>query len=138
MAANSTPLAGYDTVGLVNGTEIAITDWEVRPEVDDLDGTSTLDGGYYVPYPGRMKGEIHLKGWYDGAANPYAAPFNLIPGNIVADVQIFLDETETSGWDFPTAMVKSAPSRGNIKEKVMFECVLIGSGQFNYPLGQVI
>lgn len=132
------PLAGYNTWGEVNSTTVALTEWEVNPEVDDLEGTSTESGGFYVPFPGVVKAEITITGYFDAWLNPYAAPVNLTPGTSVS-LLLGVSQTNTGvAWDFTSAMVKSAQTKASVKDKVLFTARLIGSGTFTYPEGDVL
>lgn len=153
--ATAIPLAGYNTAGYIDGVQVALTEWEITPEVDDLDATSTESGGFHVAFPGVLKGEITLTGFYDANNNPFMiGPASatglegLMPGNYV-QLQIYLNANPLVGsepyWNFPTvggnpisgAMVKSCKTGMKINEKVMFTAQLIGSGTFTYPNLQV-
>lgn len=144
------PLAGYNTSATVNGTSVALTEWTVKPEVDDLDASNTEAGGVHIAMAGLLKCEITLTGFYDGSVNPFALgnSTGLMPGSFV-DLVIFvndnLDVGSLSSWNFVIdvsanqygAMVMSYENKGNIKEKVMFTARLIGSGEFYYPEGDI-
>lgn len=142
------PLAGYNTAATVDGVAIALTEWEVMPEVDDTDATNTESLGFHVPFPGPVKCEITITGFYDATENPYAiGTFGLSAGQYVG-LDIFVNDNANVGatpfWSFPYsggltgAMVKSAQTKANVKDKVMFTAHLIGAGEFIYPEGQVI
>lgn len=144
------PLAGYNTSGLVNDVSIALTEWEVQPEVDDLDATNTAVGGVHVAFPGPLKCEVTLTGFYDGNNNPFSIgdAAGMQAGAFVA-LQIYvndnLDVGSQSFWSFPVndsdnqfgCMVKSIQTKASVKEKIMFTAHLIGSGWFVYPEGEI-
>jgi hypothetical protein len=143
------PLAGYNTGGEIDGVPIALTEWEVNPEVDDLDGTSTESGGFHVAFPGPVKCEITITGFFDATNNPYGVGTNGLEAGQYVGLTIFVNDNADVGaspfWDFPFneetlqgAMVKSCQTKASVKEKVMFTAHLIGSGEFIYPEGDVI
>lgn len=135
------PLAGYNTAGAVNGAAVALTEWEVTPEVDDLDGTSTESGGFHQTLAGVVKCEITVTGFFDGALNPYTDLPDLQAGNLVT-LSLSINANGNVGgepfWLFPSAMVKSAQTKASVKDKVMFTAHLIGNGVFDYPAGDVL
>ncbi len=144
------PLAGYNTAGTINNVAIALTEWEVTPEVDDMDATNTESLGFHVAFPGPVKAEVTITGFYDATLNPFTdfGATGLTAGAYVS-LEIFVNANPTVGaepaWIFATspgtlngAMVKSCQVKGNVKEKVMFTAHLVGSGVFSYPAGDVI
>ena len=143
------PLAGYNTSGTINGIEVALTDWEVTPEVDDLDATNTESAGFYCAFPGVQKAEVTLTGFYDATLNPFnLGPSGLTAGSYVS-AEIFLNANPLVGaepfWNFTWVpgslqglMVLSFQCRGGVKEKVMFTARFRGAGVFEYPVGDVI
>lgn len=153
------PLSGYNTLATIGNTPVALTEWEVMPEVDDIDATNTESGGYHVAFPGPVKCEITLTGYVDAYNNPFSTgglitslPEQFVPSGTIS-LQIYVAAQPGGSpagpyWNFSSqtvgnlqgygAWVQSCQMKASVKEKVMFTAKLIGSGVFSYPIGDVL
>lgn len=142
------PLAGYNTAGTINDVAVALTEWEVTPEADDLDATNTESDGFYCAFPGVVKCEVTLTGFYDATLNPFVLGATGLTAGAYCSAEIFVNANALVGaepfWSFAYVpgtlqglMVKSFQCKGGVKEKVMFTARMIGAGVFTYPIGNV-
>jgi hypothetical protein len=149
-----TVVQGFNTHVNVNNVRKAVRSWRVEDNADDLDSSTTEDGGFGNGATGVRTATITLTFSYEpdeisavargstnvgaGAAtaplNPFSPPCNLFVRSRVP-LRIFVENSAAKFYDFPVAEVIGTPigadSRGLEEETV----TLRSRGPYFEPIG---
>ncbi len=129
------PLSAKNAKARIGSGVWATKKWEVRPQITDLDSTCSEDGGHYNGEMGIDKAEVSIEFDFDGNANCYDAPLNLIPGTKLANVKLFLNDLSGPFWLFAQLNCLETPQTGDVKQLLGNTFRGVGSGVFVYPTG---
>jgi hypothetical protein len=116
--------SGINGKATVNGTELAIINWNTEATVEKVEfknsrtGTTAKKELTYRDVRFSMEVDIDLD------ANPFAAPLNVRAGTKLTNVRLFINGLTGLGWTFPSAVVMGTPQRLEVAGKVIttFNC----------------
>ncbi len=133
-----TPLNGTKTKARVNGQVWYHTNWECDPQAPSLPTPSAEDEGFEKDVSGMKVCEVNVEGWFDAGKNMYDAPLNINEGDLLSEVKLYLNDTDSPYWHFPYLRVISVPMRVRVDDKIMYAFRGRSWGRYYKPTGNAV
>lgn len=131
--------AGIGGTVTINGTELALTRWSVNPSATIVAFMNSKTGKFAKKQSTFEDCDFSFSIDYDDAANAFAAPLTLAPGQTITQVKLFLDNTAVGlppngeYWHFPSAIIQRTPQTLEVVGRIETTIDCTSDGTYGTP-----
>ena len=130
-----TPYSAKNAKVRINGTVLTSKKWTVEADGGDND-TSNFEGAGFTDTIGGLKGAVvTIEFDHDSSANMYAAPLSCTPGTTISSNLLYLNDTTSPFWSFPSALVLPGTMSADVSKNMAGTLKFKNKGTFSYPSG---
>jgi hypothetical protein len=129
------PRPGKYSRVMVGANAIWAKDAPVTFEGGDLDTVTFENDGFDTGTIGIYAAGSTVRGIWNADDNVFDEPPGIYPRDDLADVNIFLNVTDSTFWDFPFMRVISSNSGTAVRDLVSFDFHVKNQGIFTPPTG---
>ena len=115
-------------------TAITMKEWSVEHDVGEIDTSNFEGAGYTDRIAGLKDVTITLTMDYDSGANPLDIT-GFYPGSNVTNLRLYLNDTTSPYWSFPSAICLKVSEPAKVKEGMPITFTLKNKGTFSLPTG---
>jgi hypothetical protein len=119
----------------IGATVVVAKQWDVEPQVDELDVTNFEGGGYHEVIGGIKKLTVNIQLDDNGLENIYDV---IKPGDDAALVKLYLNDTAGPFWYIPYLFISRMPQRADVKAAMSDTIQGTGNGSWSYPTGAAV
>jgi hypothetical protein len=128
-----TPVSAKNAKVRIGATVYTARRWNVNPTAEELDITNFEGAGFADRISGIVDAEITVDADWDSAASNFANPPNIVTGQTLLNVKLFLNDTTGAFWNFPSVLVTTTPVTAEVRGKVEVSFTAKSKGIFTYP-----
>lgn len=99
---------GKNSKVTINGATVCVSSWSIDTSIEELDGSTTCDGGFISTISGRKNASWSFTTFYDDTYQESAGVLANVEEDDVISIEIFAENVDiTPYFDAPTARVSS-------------------------------
>lgn len=137
MATTNRPVSGKKGKITLNGTTVKLKKWSVNPQSQDHDSTNFESEGFGEGLGGIREADVNFEGDWDSAQNPHDDPPNIMDGEVITDVRLYIDRDNSLFFDFDEIRIISVPVNQEVRGVCQISVSAKTNGEFSYPTGSV-
>jgi hypothetical protein len=129
-----TPLSAKNAKVRINNVVYTAKRWVVTPVADEIDTSNFEGAGFTDRIAGLSDCEFTVDADWDSAGNNFANPPNIVIGQTLSTVKLFLNDTSSVFWLFPSALITTTPTTAEVRGAIIVSFTAKNKGTFTYPV----
>ena len=123
--------SGSVTIGSSSPTTIAVKNWKLTDQSQELDVTSTTSSGFYEVQDGINKLEGSFQADWDATHSPTSQA--IVPCTKVANLNLAVSATGPTQYTITSAFIKSVEPELAVDGVVSYTCNFVSDGSYTRP-----
>lgn len=119
----------------IGATVVVAKQWDVEPQVDELDVTNFESGGFHEVIGGIKKITVNIQLDDNGLENIYDV---IQAGSTATNVKLYLNDTAGPFWNIPYLFINRMPQRADVKAAMSDTIQGTGTATWSYPTGAAV
>ena len=106
---------GKDSKVTINGATVCVSSWSIDTSIEELDGSTTCDGGFITTISGRKNASWSFTTFYDDTYQETSGVLASIEEDDLISLEIFAEAVDTTPYfDAPTARVNTVSASADV------------------------